>query len=153
MSAPARPAWPEMLAGVLVAAGGGALLGSLFVPWAEVTLFSGTLEGAGPVDGWELFDWADAVMVVLAVALGLFGLRPPRRRVVLAGTALLCAAAVATIVGHGFPDTLQRRGGALRLEPAFGPWIAFLGLTWALAGLLLLLVLRQRERGRAASGA
>jgi hypothetical protein len=140
---------------LLVAAGGVTLAVSLFLPWArpgDFIVFFGDVERLDlQLSGWELWDWADAVL--LALAAGLVGLALPGRppRALLAVALVLVAAAIAVVIGHGFDDQEVSAPGAAATvtRSAEGPWVALAALAAAALGLLLAL----RRRGRPAAPA
>ena len=144
---------------LLLALGGAGLGASLFVRWVAaddgLVLF-GALDRLASLEqtGWELLGWADVVFAAMAVGLVILAAVSRRRlpRPLLAAAALLCALAVATIIGHGF-ETTQRSfpQGVVETEPAAGPWIALAALAAALLGLVLAWV--RPPRGRAARDA
>lgn len=135
----------------LLAAGAGALGGSLFMTWAEpadMLVLFGAVKDADELfsqTGWELLEWSDWVLAALSAALlGAAGVLARGGRLplpVLVPLALLCALGIASVVGHGLDPASEfgtggRAVGAIRVEPRAGPWVAIAGLAAALAGLL-----------------
>ncbi|HEX8121671.1 MAG TPA: hypothetical protein VF549_10460 [Solirubrobacteraceae bacterium] len=130
--------WPRVGVPVLLAAGAGGLVASLFATWGTNPAFGSAVEP----NGWERWHALDVAFVALALALlGTASGRAPTWLAVACGAGAILAGAC--VVAAGFDQTgIWIDEGVAEGAPA-GALAAGLALAGALAGLTLLATPRE----------